>query len=154
MKIDIITVGKIKEGYLKEGIAEYLKRLKPFVKINLIEVADEPHKNNVLDVLRTEEKRIEKHVKKDSFFIVLDIKGKMFSSEKLAEFFQDLMLSAVSNVTILIGGSLGVSKDLTERADLRLSFSKLTFPHQLMKIILMEQLYRIFKIINNEPYHK
>ena len=154
MKIDIITVGKIKEGYLKEGIAEYLKRLKPFVKINLIEVADEPHKNNVLDVLRTEEKRIEKHVKKDSFFIVLDIKGKMFSSEKLAEFFQDLMLSAVSNVTILIGGSLGVSKDLTKRADLRLSFSKLTFPHQLMRIILMEQLYRIFKIINNEPYHK
>ncbi|MTI80658.1 MAG: 23S rRNA (pseudouridine(1915)-N(3))-methyltransferase RlmH [Firmicutes bacterium] len=159
MRVTIIAVGKLKEKYLKQGIQEYLKRLQPFAKIEIIEVPDEPHQEGLSEnaaeqVKQKEAEQITRHIKTGTHLIAMDIAGKMYNSEEMAAYFDKLMVTGKSNITILIGGSLGLSKELLKRSHLRLSFSKLTFPHQLMRLILLEQIYRCYKIINNEPYHK
>ncbi|MBO8137132.1 MAG: 23S rRNA (pseudouridine(1915)-N(3))-methyltransferase RlmH [Desulfotomaculum sp.] len=159
MRINIIAVGKLKEKYLKLGVQEYMKRLKPYARVEIIEVADEPlaeglSENAAEQVKNKEAEKIKKHIKNDTYLIALDIAGKMYSSEELAGNLERLMLSGKSDITMLIGGSLGLSKEILQKSNLRLSFSRLTFPHQLMRLILLEQIYRSFKIINGEPYHK
>lgn len=159
MRISIITVGKLKEKYLTQGVQEYLKRLKSYAKVEIFEVTDEPHGEGLSEhaaeqVRQREAQRIEKYIRNDTYLIALDIGGKMYSSEELAAYFDHLMLRGQSDVTLIIGGSLGISQDLLNRCQMRLSFSKLTFPHQLMRLILVEQIYRAFRIIRGEPYHK
>lgn len=159
MRIKVIGVGKIKEKYLKEGIAEYLKRLGAYSKVELVEVDDEKNNENASsaeeEIVRTKEKeRITKYLKPDTYLVALDVKGKALSSEELSQHLDSLALQGKSDISILIGGSLGLHQSLLETAQLRLSFSKMTFPHQLMRLILLEQLYRAFKISRGEPYHK
>lgn len=159
MRISIITVGKLKEKYLTQGVQEYLKRLRAYAKVEIYEVDDEPHGEGLSEhaaeqIRQREGQRIEKYIRDNSYLIALDIKGKMYSSEQLATYFNNLMLQGKSDVTLIIGGSLGISKDLLNRCQMRLSFSPLTFPHQLMRLILLEQIYRVFKITRGEPYHK
>lgn len=159
MHLRIVAVGKIKEKYLKEGINEYLKRLGSYCKIEIIEVEDEKTKENASlaeeELVRQREKeRIVKHLKPESYLIALDIKGKMLSSEDLSGNLDKLALEGKSDLTLLIGGSLGLHSTLLAQSNLRLSFSPMTFPHQLMRLILLEQLYRCFKISRGEPYHK
>lgn len=159
MNITIISVGKLKEKYLKAGIDEYSKRLTRYCKLNIIEVADEKAPENLSDteikmIKDKEAESIFKHIKDGMYVIVLDIKGKMISSEELANKLQDLGVSGNSQIVFIIGGSLGVADMLLKRADFKLSFSPMTFPHQLMRLILLEQVYRGFRIIKGEPYHK
>lgn len=159
MQIKIISVGKLKEKYLVMGIDEYLKRLKAYAKVEVIEVQDEktPDKASLAEeeIIRAKEaERIERHIKDTTFLIPLAIEGKNISSEELANKFSDLALQGKSDVTFLIGGSLGLHQRLIKRGDFLLSFSKMTFPHQLMRLILLEQVYRAYKIIKGEPYHK
>ena len=159
MNIMIISVGKLKEKYLKLGIDEYSKRLSRYAKLNLIEVPDEKAPENLSAaeeemVKKKEGEGILKHVKDGAYVIALDLKGKMLSSEDLADKLESLALTGNSNVVFIIGGSLGLSEDVLKRADFRLCFSPMTFPHQLMKLILLEQVYRGFRIIKGEPYHK
>ena len=142
LKFQIITVGKLKEKYLKDGINEYLKRLQRYATVEIIEVADEQTPDNASDaeelqIKAKEAQRIQKYIKDDTYLIALAIEGKMFTSEQL-----------------VIGGSLGLDDSILKQADLLLSFSKMTFPHQLMRLILVEQLYRSYRIIKGEPYHK
>lgn len=158
MKINIVCVGKIKEKYFTDAIAEYVKRLKKYVDIKIIEVADEKCPENLsmaeeLAVKAKEGKAILKNVG-DSFVVALDIKGKEMGSVELSEFLQNKMVSGISSFAFIIGGSLGLSEEVVKRADFRLSFSPMTFPHQLMRVILLEQLYRTQRILKNEPYHK
>jgi len=157
--LKIIAVGKIKEKYLKDGLSEYLKRLSAYSKVEIVEVDDEKTKENASlaeeELVRQKEKeRIARHIKPESYLIALDIKGKMLSSEQLSEHLDKLALQGKSEITLLIGGSLGLQQELLDKADLRLSFSPMTFPHQLMRLILLEQIYRCFKISRGEPYHK
>lgn len=159
MRIKVIGVGKIKEKYLKEGIGEYLKRLGAYSKIEIVEVDDEKNNENAslaeAEIVRAKEKeRILKYLKPDTYLIALDVKGKSLSSEDLSQHLDNLALQGKSDISILIGGSLGLHQSLLEAAQLRLSFSKMTFPHQLMRLILLEQIYRAFKISRGEPYHK
>lgn len=159
MNIDIISVGKLKEKYLKDGIEEYKKRLSRYCSINIIEVSDEKAPENISQkeeeiIKQKEGQGILKHIKDNIFVIALDIKGKMLSSEELATFLKERAVQGDSNLAFVIGGSLGLSKEVLDRADFKLSFSKMTFPHQLMRLILLEQVYRGFRIINGEPYHK
>ena len=159
MHITIITVGKIKEKYIKLGIDEYSKRLSRYCKINLIEVSDEKapenlSANEMVLIKNKEGESIQKHIKEGMYVVALAIKGKMLSSEELAIKIQDLGLNGNSHITFIIGGSLGLSDDILNRADFKLSFSPMTFPHQLMKLILLEQIYRGFRIITGQPYHK
>ena len=159
LKITIIAVGKLKEKYLKEGIAEYSKRLSRFCDLNIIEVADEQAPENLSSaqeeqVKKREAERILKRVSSGSFLIVLDVKGKKLDSEGFASKLKSLFLSGNSNITFVIGGSLGLDGELLRKADFSLSLSDMTFPHQLTRLILLEQLFRAFKIINGEPYHK
>jgi len=159
MEITIIAVGKIKEKYLKEGIAEYLKRLSPYARLTVIEVDDENAPENLSPaeaekVVKKEGERILAKLHPSSFVVALDLKGKNLSSEELASFISEKNLYGQSKLTFIIGGSLGLSKDVLERADFKLSFGRMTFPHQLMRLILLEQIYRAFKIIRGEPYHK
>lgn len=159
MHLKIIAVGKIKEKYLKDGLSEYLKRLSAYSKVEIVEVDDEKTKENASlaeeELVRQKEKeRIARHIKPESYLIALDIKGKMLSSEQLSEHLDKLALQGKSEITLLIGGSLGLQQELLDKADLRLSFSPMTFPHQLMRLILLEQIYRCFKISRGEPYHK
>lgn len=159
MQITIIAVGKLKEKYLTQGVGEYLKRLGSYAKVTIHQVCDQPHAEGLSShaaeqVRRKEGQRIEKHIRKNTYLIALDISGQAYSSEQLATCFDSLMLRGHSHITLIIGGSLGISQDLLSRCQLRLSFSKLTFPHQLMRLILVEQIYRAFKIIRGEPYHK
>lgn len=159
MNIDIITVGKIKEKYLKEGIAEYKKRLIPFCRINIIEVCDEKAPEKLSDVeknliLKKEANRILSKIKPSSYIISLCIEGKEWSSEEMAATMNHLMVDGKSHITFIIGGSLGLADEIKHKSNLLLSFSKLTFPHQLMRMVLLEQIYRWFKIIRGEPYHK
>jgi 23S rRNA (pseudouridine1915-N3)-methyltransferase len=159
MNIKIISVGKLKEKYLKDGIAEYLKRLKPYAKVEIVEVAEErePANASSADELMVKEKegeRILEKMKAGSYLIALAIDGKQLTSEGLAEKFSQLALEGKSDIAIVIGGSLGLSEEVLEKADFKLSFSRMTFPHQLMRLILMEQIYRAFKINKGEPYHK
>ena len=159
MKISIITVGKIKEKYLKDAIAEYRKRLSKYCKLEQIEVADEKTPDRASyaaeEGIRIKEgERILKFVKEDAYVIVLAIEGNMLSSEELSDQINTLGIKGISHIAFIIGGSIGLSREVLEKADLKLSFSKMTFPHQLMRVILLEQIYRSFRIINNEPYHK
>lgn len=159
MKITVITVGKIKEKYLKDAIAEYLKRLSKYCKLEIIEVADEKTPDNasevVEDAIRAKEaERILKYVKEDAYVVTLEIGGKMLSSEELAEKIEKLGVQGTSHIIFIIGGSIGLGKAVLEKSDYALSFSKMTFPHQLMRVILLEQVYRSYRIISGEPYHK
>lgn len=159
MKITLITVGKIKEKYLKDAIAEYSKRLSRYCKLEIIEVADEKTSDNasetVEDGIRDKEgERILKYVKDDAYVITLEIKGKLLTSEELAEKIDTLGIQGSSHIIFIIGGSIGLGKEVLKRSDYALSFSKMTFPHQLMRVILLEQIYRSYRIISHEPYHK
>jgi len=159
MNITLISVGKIKEKYLKDAIDEYSKRLTRYCKLDMIEVADEKTPDNAsekeeLQIKDKEGETILRHIKDNMYVVALDLKGKMLSSEELADFIQDLGLKGDSNVAFVIGGSLGLSQKVINRANYKLCFSKMTFPHQLMKVILLEQIYRGYRINNNEPYHK
>jgi conserved hypothetical protein TIGR00246 len=159
MKISLICVGKIKEKYLTMGIDEYKKRLGRYCSLEIIELPDEKTPDNAgpaveESIKKTEGNRILKVLKEDSYCIALDIKGNMLSSVELANHLDRLFVSGKSHISFVIGGSLGLSDDVLNRADYRLSFSKMTFPHQLMRLIFLEQIYRAFRIMNNEPYHK
>lgn len=159
MNISIISVGKLKEKYLKAGIEEYTKRLGSYTKINEIEVADEkaPEQLSEADmeiVKRKEADRILAKISPDAYVIALAIDGKMKTSEALAKDIESLMTYGRSKIVFVIGGSLGLHDDVLKRADEKLSFSKMTFPHQLMRLILVEQVYRAFRIMKGEPYHK
>ncbi len=159
MNISIITVGKLKEKYLKQGIEEYTKRLSAYAKIEIIELADEKAPENLsetdmLIVKQKEGERILAKISPDTHVIALAIEGSMKTSEQLATNLDRLATYGKSKVAFVIGGSLGLSQDVMKRADETLSFSKMTFPHQLMRLILVEQIYRAFRINRNEPYHK
>lgn len=159
MKITVITVGKIKEKYLKDAIDEYCKRLSKYCKLEIVEVADEKTPDNastvVEDSIRSKEaERILKYVKDDAYVITLEINGKQVSSEELADKVEKLGIQGVSHIIFIIGGSIGLGREVLEKSDFALSFSKMTFPHQLMRVILLEQVYRSYRIINGEPYHK
>ncbi|MFB5284334.1 23S rRNA (pseudouridine(1915)-N(3))-methyltransferase RlmH [Peribacillus sp. Hz7] len=159
MNITIITVGKLKEKYLKQGIDEYLKRLTAYAKVDIIELPDEKAPETLSDVemLQIKEKegeRILSKINPDAHVIALAIEGKMKTSEELADTIEKLGTYGKSKVAFIIGGSLGLSAAVMKRADEALSFSKMTFPHQLMRLILVEQVYRAFRIMRGEPYHK
>jgi len=159
MNITIIAVGKLKERYLKEAVEEYSKRLSKYCKLDIIEVADEKAPENMSRaeeeaVKQKEGQAILKHIKNDTYAIALAIEGKMLSSEGFSEFIDGLGIKGKSNIAFIIGGSLGLSDEVLRRADYKLSFSPMTFPHQLMRVILLEQIYRGFKIIRGEVYHK
>lgn len=159
MNIDILCVGKIKEDYLRAAISEYSKRLSRYCRLNIIEVNDEKtidKQSESLDeqVRIKEGERLLKYIKEDAYVITLEIGGKMLDSMELSEFINNFGIKSVSDIQFIIGGSLGLSKDVIKRSNYSLSFSKMTFPHQLMRVILLEQIYRAYRIINNEPYHK
>ncbi len=159
MKISILSVGKIKEPYLKDAIAEYTKRLNRYCKLEIIEVADEKAPENASPaekeaILEKEASRLQKHLKEDAYTITLEIEGSQLSSEELAQKIDTLATHGKSHLQFVIGGSLGLAKSITSHADYSLSFSRFTFPHQLMRVILLEQIYRSYKIISGEPYHK
>lgn len=158
MKITIITVGKLKEKYLVEGIKEYAKRLSKYTKLDLIEVKDEHAPENLSqkdnDIITGKEAERINQKLKDSFIISLALEGKQLSSEELASKIENIKTYHNSHITFIIGGSLGLSDSIKKKSNFLLSFSPMTFPHQLMKLILLEQIYRSFRINNNEPYHK
>ncbi|MFJ7639717.1 23S rRNA (pseudouridine(1915)-N(3))-methyltransferase RlmH [Peribacillus sp. NPDC097264] len=159
MKITIITVGKLKEKYLKQGMAEYTKRLGAYANIDFIEVPDEKAPENLsaadMDIVKQREgERILAKISQDTYVITLEINGKQLTSEQLATHIDQLATYGKSKLAFIIGGSLGLSADVISRSDYALSFSKMTFPHQLMKLVLLEQIYRAFRINRNEPYHK
>ena len=159
MKITLITVGKIKEKYLRDAIAEYSKRLSRYCRLEILEVADEKTPDQVSEVVEKsirdkEGERILKHIRDDMYVITLEIGGKMLSSEELAEKIESLGIQGKSSIAFVIGGSIGLGEAVLKRSDYALSFSKMTFPHQLMRVILLEQVYRSYRIINGEPYHK
>ena len=159
MRINIVCVGKIKEKYLKLGIDEFKKRLSKYCKSEIIELEDEKAPENLSDkemliIKEKEGKKILSKIKDNSYVIALAIDGKNLSSEELAQTINKLGVRGVSNITFVIGGSLGLSDEVLSRADYKLSFSKMTFPHQLMRLILLEQVYRAYRINNGEPYHK
>jgi 23S rRNA (pseudouridine1915-N3)-methyltransferase len=159
VNISIITVGKLKEKYLRQGIEEYLKRLTAYAKVEVVEVADEkaPEELSELEMLQVKQKegdRILAKISQDTYVIALAIQGKLQSSEELAKNLDRLATYGKSKVAFVIGGSLGLSDEVIKRSNEQLSFSRMTFPHQLMKLILVEQIYRAFRINRNEPYHK
>ena len=159
MRITLITVGKIKEKFYVQAIREYCKRLSRYCKLEIVEVADEKTPDHASETVETQIKdkegeRILKALKDDSYVIALAIEGKMRSSEELAARIEQLGIGGESHLVFIIGGSLGLSKAVLDRADEKLSFSAMTFPHQLMRVILLEQIYRSYRIIHNEPYHK
>lgn len=159
MNIHIISVGKIKEKYLKQGLAEFEKRLRPYCKLKIDEVADEQapeqlSQKELNQVKQKEGERILQKIKQTEYVIALDLQGVQWSSEQLAKEMDKLAISGKSSIAFVIGGSNGLSEEVLKRANKKLSFSNMTFPHQLMKLILMEQVYRAFKILRNEPYHK
>lgn len=159
MTINILCVGKIKEDFFKDAIAEYSKRMSKFAKVNIFEVADEKTKdgaseNENLIVIEKEGERLIQKINSSDYVVALCVEGKKMSSEQLACKISDICLNGYSTIDFIIGGSLGLSSTIKSRADLKLSFSDMTFPHQLMRVILLEQVYRAYKINNNEPYHK
>ncbi len=159
MKITLITVGKIKEKYLEAAIAEYAKRLSRYCRLEIVQVADEKTPDGAGEALETQIKekegeRILAHVKEGAYVVALAIDGKQLSSEELADFIEERGVRGESHIQFVIGGSLGLSDAVLRRSDYRLSFSRMTFPHQLMRVILLEQIYRSYRIINGEPYHK
>lgn len=159
LHINIICVGKIKEIFFKDAISEYSKRLSKYCILNILELPDEKIPNNasekeLLLIKEKESKNIINQLKKDSYIICLDLKGKQYSSEDFSEKIKNISLNYNSSITFIIGGSLGISQELLNISNELISFSKMTFPHQLFRVFLLEQIYRGFKIINNENYHK
>lgn len=159
MNIDIVCVGKVKERYLRDAIDEYRKRLSRFAKVDVIEVADEKTPEHASDTLNAQIKekegeRILKHLRDGAFVVALAIEGDQLTSEQLAARIAQWGLHGVSHLQFVIGGSLGLDPRVLRRANMPMSFSKMTFPHQLMRVILLEQIYRAFKINAHEPYHK
>ncbi|MBS7344315.1 MAG: 23S rRNA (pseudouridine(1915)-N(3))-methyltransferase RlmH [Caryophanon sp.] len=159
MNISIITVGKLKEKYLKMGIDEYAKRLGGYAKIDLIEVPDEKAPEQLSDaemeiVKKKEAERILAKIGQDTYVVALAINGKQKTSEQMAKDIESLMTYGRSKIAFVIGGSLGLHDDVLKRADEQQSFGKMTLPHQLMKLVLIEQIYRSFRIMKGEPYHK
>lgn len=159
MNIDIICVGKVKERYLRDAIDEYRKRLSRFAKVDVVEVPDEKTPEHASDTLNAQIKakegeRILRHLRGNAFVVALAIEGGQLTSEQLAARIAQWGLHGVSHLQFVIGGSLGLDPRVLGRADMLLSFSKMTFPHQLMRVILLEQVYRAFKINAHEPYHK
>ncbi|MBQ8305581.1 MAG: 23S rRNA (pseudouridine(1915)-N(3))-methyltransferase RlmH [Blautia sp.] len=159
MEIRILSVGKIKEKYLTDAIAEYQKRLGRYTRLQFIQVQDEKTPDNASAkenerILEIEGERLLRHIREQDFCIILSIDGEMPDSPGLADMLGRLMVEGKSSLTFVIGGSLGLSEEVRRRADRSISFSRLTFPHQLMQVILLEQIYRAFRILNHEPYHK
>lgn len=159
MQIQILTVGKLKERYLVDGIAEYVKRLGPYAKVQMIEVPDEKAPENMSpaeeqQVRVREGERLLAKLSSDVYVVALAIDGEMWSSEQLAGSLDRLATYGRSQVAFVIGGSLGLSSELLRRADMRLSFGRMTLPHQLMRLVLVEQIYRAMRINRGEPYHK
>lgn len=159
MQIDIICVGKVKEQYLRDAIAEYSKRLGRYCKLNILEVADEKTPEHASDgverqIKAKEGERIAKHIKPGAYVIALAIDGQQVTSEGFARKIDQLGIQGVSHIQFVIGGSIGMDDAILRQANYKLSFSKMTFPHQLMRVILLEQVYRAYKINAHEPYHK
>lgn len=159
LHINIICVGKIKEKFFRDAIDEYSKRLNKYCSLNVTELPDEKIPNNASDkelliVKEKEGENILNNIKKDSYVVCLDLKGKQFTSEEFSEKINNISINYNSSITFIIGGSLGISFKVLNNANELISFSKMTFPHQLFRVFLLEQIYRAFKIINNETYHK
>ena len=159
MKITILCVGKIKEKFYRDAFAEYEKRLSRYCRLEIIEVADEktPDGAGALveeQIKAKEAERMEKHLRDGAFVCALAIDGRQLDSVELSQKMEKLGTGGISHIIFIIGGSLGIADFLLSRADMRLSFSKMTFPHQMMRVILLEQVYRAYRIMNHEPYHK
>ena len=158
LNINIVCVGKIKENYLKDAISEYSKRLSKFCNLNIIELSDEKLPSKLNDSIINEIKNKEcnkmiQSIKKDSYIICLDLKGKQFTSEEFSEKIDNIALNFNSSITFIIGGTLGLNEEILSLSNEKICFSKMTFPHQLIRVFLLEQLFRAFKISNNETYH-
>lgn len=159
MNITLVTVGKIKEKYYRDAIAEYQKRLTRYCKLDIVEVADEKTPDKASEIMeeqikQKEAERILKYIKEDAHCIALAIEGKKMDSVAFSKKIEQYGIMGKSNLVFVIGGSLGLHDSVLKRADEKLSFSDMTFPHQLMRVILLEQVYRCYRIINGEPYHK
>ena len=159
MKITILCVGKVKEKFYREAIDEFTKRLSRYCKLEIVEVSDEKTEEQASEteirlVKEKEGERILKNIKDDAYVIALCIDGKQLDSEELSEKIENLGIQGTSHIYFVIGGSLGLADEVVRRANFKLSFSKMTFPHQLMRVILLEQIYRAYRIMNKEPYHK
>jgi len=158
MEINIIAVGKIKQAYLQQGINEYSKRLQPYTTVNITEISDErivnnPSKAEIEQIKNREGNKLFNSIPENTYIIAVDVKGKPMSSEGLAKSIKNLQVRGYSSITFVIGGALGLSKEILNKADFRLSFSHMTFTHQMIRLLLIEQVYRAFKIIRGEPYH-
>ena len=158
LHIEILCIGKIKEKYLKDAISEYSKRLSKYCCLTISELSDEklPDKlnSNLIESIKLKEcTKLQKHLKKDSYIFCLDLTGKQFSSEEFSKKIEDISLNFSSNITFIIGGTLGLTDELLSLANEKVCFSKMTFPHQLIRVFLLEQLFRAFKISNGETYH-
>jgi 23S rRNA (pseudouridine1915-N3)-methyltransferase len=159
MKIRVICVGKIKENFYTDAVEEYSKRLSRYCKLEIVELPDEKTPDNASDTVNAqikekEGKRILGSLSDSDYVCALAIEGKMLDSVELSQFIDRLGIEGKSSIAFVIGGSLGLSDEVLSRADMKLSFSKMTFPHQLMRVILLEQIYRAYRIMKNEPYHK
>ena len=159
MNINIVCVGRLKEKYWTDAVNEYVKRLGKYAKIKISELSDEKAPENLsnaqkIQVMEKEGERILKSIPSGSFVITLEIGGKSLSSEELADFIKSKMVNGINDMTFVIGGSLGLSAEVIQKAQYHLSFSRMTFPHQMARVMLLEQIYRAERIICNEPYHK
>lgn len=155
MKIRIIALGKIKEKFLKDGIDEFLKRLIPYASVEVVELSPVEIKDEQIEkALKEESEKILAHIKQDSYVITLEIQGKQLSSEEFASKINEITISGVGDLVFVIGSSCGLAPEVSARANFKLSFSKMTFLHQFARLILVEQIYRAFKILKNETYHK
>ena len=158
VSINVICVGKLKEKYLKDAVLEYSKRLSKYCNLNIIEISDEKLSNkinnSIIDEIKEKEcRKILNNIKKDSYIISLDLKGKEYSSEEFSTKIQDITIKGFSSITFIIGGTLGITNEVLNKSNELICFSKMTFPHQLIRVFLLEQLFRGFKILNNETYH-
>ncbi|MEW8974202.1 MAG: 23S rRNA (pseudouridine(1915)-N(3))-methyltransferase RlmH [Tissierellaceae bacterium] len=159
MNINIIAVGKVKEKYIRDGIKEFEKRLSRYCNLKIIEIDDERAPENLsqrdMELVKDKEgRRILSKIPQNTHIISLEIEGRKISSEELSKKMEDLMINGINDITFIIGGSLGLSSEVRNSANFKLSFSNMTFPHQLMRLILLEQIYRGFRIMKGEPYHK
>ena len=158
LNINIICVGKLKESYLKEAVDEYYKRLSKYCNLKIIEISDEKlpnqiNENTIQEVKNKEGLKILENIKKDSYVFPLDLNGKQFTSEQFSEKLENITVRGFSTITFIIGGTLGISDEVLKKANEMICFSKMTFPHQLIRVFLLEQLFRAFKISNHETYH-
>lgn len=159
MKITLLTVGKIKEAFFREAVSEYGKRLSRYCRLQIEETADEKTPEKISEtereqILQKEGERILRLLPENAYIVTLEIEGRKMTSEDFAEKMEKLGIDGTSHIVFVIGGSLGLHRTVKDRADLAVSFSDMTFPHQLMRVVLLEQIYRAYRIINGEPYHK